>query len=309
MPEENQPIDPTTNQPIVNHTAKNSSKRKLFLLTILLVIILLGISILLFLRLATPTFLNSQGQNKVTPTTTPVTYSSNSPKETIYSLKSYLQTNSPVTEPDGSTFEWDNDDGSVVLIDRDAGFSLQTAETSSNHLYGDIKVIDDVTEEFINALDSKIRTFFLNQGFTESLVNKYIPENHDNGFSNGYGYFKGDIYCSISLSVLSNPYAGFVCGKIDKIKTEELQPFLKAFNPSNDKTMYVGVTKISGNFAKLSIGGKYGGGGYYVIAMKDKQTWKEIFSGQEAPNCTVVDQYQIPKEIYDNCYIGDSLRF
>lgn len=53
-----------------------------------------------------------------------------------------------------------------------------------------------------------------------------------------------------------------------------------------------------------SVGGECGGEeNAFWIAKKDK-TWKVIWRGKNAPNCSTVDKYNIPEEIYGNCYLN-----
>lgn len=62
------------------------------------------------------------------------------------------------------------------------------------------------------------------------------------------------------------------------------------------------VTIIKDN----SAGGKCGGEeNAFWIAKKDK-IWKVIWRGKNAPNCYTVDKYNIPEEIYGNCYLNST---
>ena len=73
---------------------------------------------------------------------------------------------------------------------------------------------------------------------------------------------------------------------------KELTPVI---NPNNSDVI-VRVEKLSGNYAMGNVG-KYGGAVWYAVKINGQ--WKEVWQGQNVISCKPVQQYNIPKEIYD----------
>lgn len=71
--------------------------------------------------------------------------------------------------------------------------------------------------------------------------------------------------------------------------------FTPIINPNNDDVI-VQVEKRIDNYAMGTVG-KYGGVVWYAVKINGQ--WKEVWSGQNVISCKPVQQYNIPKEIYD----------
>ena len=86
-----------------------------------------------------------------------------------------------------------------------------------------------------------------------------------------------------------------------KTEVDPLKEISALLNPNNKPNFTVGISKMIGNYATGGAGFA-DDSGYGWIAAKVNGTWKIVTTGQDAPYCSVVNQYQVPKEIYGSCY-------
>jgi len=87
-----------------------------------------------------------------------------------------------------------------------------------------------------------------------------------------------------------------------KTEVDPLKEISALLNPTNNPNFTVTISKIIGNYATGGAGAIKDGPGYGWIAAKINGVWKIVTTGQDAPDCKVVNQYQVPKEIYGTCY-------
>ena len=86
-----------------------------------------------------------------------------------------------------------------------------------------------------------------------------------------------------------------------KPKVDPLKEISTLLNPTNKPNFTVTISKIIGNYATGGAGFA-NDSGYGWIAAKVNGIWKIVTTGQDAPACSVVNEYQVPKEIYGSCY-------
>lgn len=71
---------------------------------------------------------------------------------------------------------------------------------------------------------------------------------------------------------------------------------------SDASKLDVTVSKTEGNFAKgyvKDVGSEVGGG--YFLAAKTQTGWVEVYDGQSQPTCSVINQYNFPKDMVPEC--------
>lgn len=150
-------------------------------------------------------------------------------------------------------------------------------------------------------LRNAAETFFLENGFEKSTLNSRIT-GESPGRVQRVGFFKGDMKCMITAYEFTDPFANFFCGKIDNKQISLQLPFRDLFeykyNPSSLASFR--VDKVDGDFATGSKTFDYSG--YQWIAQKKNDTWEIVWKGQEIPLCSDMKKYEIPKEIYQQCY-------
>lgn len=160
-------------------------------------------------------------------------------------------------------------------------------------------------------------SYFNSLGFSKSSFNSYQKNLISNDDDVQLGYEKGDLKCLINYTYYQG--VDYYCGRLDqdqqKLQEELLADFLitspgiiKRLNiVGEDAVVLYEVDKVMGNFAKGRDNeykkGFYlpSGGGW--IAVKENGRWTLISDGQDAPDCSIMDKYSIPKKIYNNCWI------
>jgi hypothetical protein len=71
-----------------------------------------------------------------------------------------------------------------------------------------------------------------------------------------------------------------------------------------DQDLFLIIYKVSGNYFKGSvhIGGNDNYSAPYIFAVKGDDGWNVVFQGQDHPSCDIVDKYNIPEKIYEECF-------
>jgi hypothetical protein len=271
----------------------------------------------------------SQRNNVIVPSTTITPKSIQSPNElslkTLQLLQNRLNNKNSIKNEEGMLMlaTWVDIDGFKIPL-KYVTFSLipfpEITPLPLPEITEKLKP-GDAVPLYITDFQTKIKNFFNEQGFI--LSEKNIFDSRTNKEYQDYsgsfgglilvnGFSKDDTYCKtiIGLETDKKNSAAFSCGVIDKEAATLKKEFVKAINPSNDQVTDFRIDKISGNYAIGSFG-SLGGAGSTWIAMKDTAGWKKIMTLQQPPFCTEVDKYQVPKEIYENCYTDKTgtLRF
>lgn len=222
------------------------------------------------------------------------------PTQFLNQLQATLKTSSPVSASDNSWIDQNNQ--YIPLIGQRFGL----AGTVSNDYvskYGNYSNLESITINSFKNLQSDIDDFFKLNNFEKDKTNtiNHITNNLDTIDTIVVGYTKDETKCLITLSAKTDPFANFFCGIIDEKRASWVKELSPIFNPNKDLGIIVTVNKMVGNYAQGGNGGRWGGGGAAWIALKTDGVWKKIWGGQDTISCSVVSQYQIPKEIYGDC--------
>jgi hypothetical protein len=223
------------------------------------------------------------------------------PRQILNQLQTTLKTSSPISIR--NNMEWLDDNGQYLLL---TGQDFGLAGTVSNNYvgkYGNYSDVSSITIDSFKTLQSDIDKFFKSNGFEENKNNnKHIVNNSEDSLSTiSMGYTKGEVKCLIRLYAKTDPFADIFCGIIDEKRTAWLKELSPVINSTNDPNISVSVDKMIGNYAQGGAGGRYGGGGAAWMAQKINGVWTKIWGGQDTISCSIVNQYQIPKEIYGTC--------
>lgn len=283
----NQPVNPpeTPTQPVLNPV---NNKKSFFpiILGVLLLFVLVGGGAYYLGKQNSRTNQASNINTKPTPTqifisslptitSAPDTTSINSStpmaldiRSLLKSLQQTINENTPMR--DGKSVDWVDDTKRIVPL---AGVYIDFS-------------LDHQPDVF---------TFFLNHGFMKSTLNDRTVT-----ISTYYGYTLKDIKCLVTAYSGAIPPSGDVfCGKLDQTEMvwrTELAPLV---DPNNDPSIVWSVDKLVGNYA-TGISGD-GAAGAHWIAEKVNGQWKQIWIGQNVISCKTVQEYNIPKEIYNAC--------
>lgn len=77
---------------------------------------------------------------------------------------------------------------------------------------------------------------------------------------------------------------------------KELTPEL---NPDNNPNFVATIDIREGNYIRGGAG--FGGGGYGWYAVKQSGKWKIVEKTQNAPSCSIMQKYNFPESIYQDC--------
>ena len=209
-----------------------------------------------------------------------------------------------------STYEWMISYKKLVPL-KGQGFGASNADTGS--------LKSKITVEPV------IYKYFTGLGFVKDEVNTLNTlDSGTNLAQQSYGFTKETTKCIVIFN--SNSYDGsegwsFFCGKIDdnaeKLR-EEFTAVFEARDAKNPKAIVLGsdtasvitVKQVLGNYARGRVDtylkGVYLPSGGAWVAVKINGQWQIIHSGQDYNQCSVFDKYNVPVEIYKNCYLNFS---
>jgi hypothetical protein len=158
----------------------------------------------------------------------------------------------------------------------------------------------------IENLSSSIALIMKSQGFVINQKNSSQSLVDDQFYDYIQAFETSDLKCIFKV----NPDCGrdhksptnyhtisFTCTDNFDWNYQEQSPYLKDLNIKNH-TIY--VSKKVDDFVLLSVSGRRAG--HLLLAKRINGKWVEVSSGQEGPSCEAVDRFNVPKELYGECY-------
>lgn len=172
-------------------------------------------------------------------------------------------------------------------------------------------------------LQEASKTYFYHKGFLENGANTFSTLESDNPFQvQSQGFISGNMKCLLNVFMQSRPSGYFFCGIYDDEKNKLQKEFMPVvYSPQakyplqKNEAAVLNVSKINDQFATGSnnryLNGIYEPSGTTWIAAKVGGVWKLVFDSQDYPTCEAVDEYDVPRDFYKNCYNAstDSFRF
>ncbi len=177
-----------------------------------------------------------------------------------------------------------------------------------------------------NSLNREISNILDSLGFTRNDSNSYSYDSFDSGpLINIIGFEKDEMKCLVEwrdfheyfyqtgqLAGLkySTQIYSIACGIYKESEDPLNELFEDDFDPEAKNKSSYSLDKIIGDFAAGSVRAFPCCSGASWIAKKENNRWNVILTLQEAPSCELVDKYQIPKDVVDNCYEdSENLRY
>ena len=167
----------------------------------------------------------------------------------------------------------------------------------------------ELPKEDLNLVLPTVDNIFTEKGFKINDINSSNSIEDDTFYDYVKAYEKGNIKCTLT----SNPdcYAEEYKEEntifIQNIRIactnkyeESLQRQSSYLKDLGIKDAIVNVEVEKGDFIRFNIGLRRTG--YYIIAKNENGKWNEIFKGQDIPSCELINEYNIPEEIYKECY-------
>jgi len=263
----------------------------------------IGFFVLVFLLLIVSAsfgyFLVSMRQNRpeeplipsTTPTIKPTSLIQLTPEEMVEEIKNKLSENFSVKDCDGlKEFSWQREDKYAIKV---KGGCVEVYQT----------------EEF-EKINDEVGAYLLQNDFIKNSRNSYSYDSYDTGPKfNTLAFENNQIKCLANWrkgfvnpgGVYEVSYYVFYCGLYDQ-QNDSLSEILPFFETGRGYSL----EKMVENYAH---GGEWSFpccGGAYWIAVKENNQWNRIYRGQDIISCEIVDKYQIPKDIYENCFEDNS---
>lgn len=195
-------------------------------------------------------------------------------------------------------------DSSYNILDTNASSISMSVPT------GDLVTLPweyEYTDQVYQKLDSIFSEngFIKNENNSSDKVDLKVTEFYSKYYDYIVAYEKGDIKCTVTTNrhIMTDTfdsevvyYVDVSCSdSIDQLAQEQL-PFLEALK---EKSGTIKVTKQNDSFVKLNV--YYRRIGHYSILKRINEEWSEIYAGQENPKCDLMQKYQVPEEIYEEC--------
>lgn len=147
--------------------------------------------------------------------------------------------------------------------------------------------------------------FMHEQGFSKNTMNSSSSLLDTRYYDYVQAYEEGDFKCTLtgdpdcsgSDENTMRQTIRFSCTSDFDENYKDQMPFLRDLRI---KDAIVNISKRVGNYVYLDAHARRSG--WYIIAIQQKGgTWKKIMDGQDSPQCSVMEQYKVPKEIYGSC--------
>lgn len=235
---------------------------------------------------------------------TPATHPSRSTGVVLADIENQLGVTETISSASSGEYTWILPDGRVEPL---AG---STFELTRDPKLGPVPTASITETQLVTVTDQ------LDQSFRQSGLNLNRANTRDHPsdlITFQRAYEGGGLECIADLVVATSPFGTVFCGLPDARQAAwQATIFPTLFPTANavNSDTYAYIENVVGGFARGQAGSRQGGG-YYWIAQRQGSGWKLIFSGQDYPTCNQIDQFQVPRSIYKNCYDSklNSLRF
>lgn len=207
--------------------------------------------------------------------------------------------NGQVTKTHDMDIWWITPDGLNIINKHNPGIELVTFNCMGDT--ASLSAFTTITE----SLTPKIDAIMTTQGFALNQKNSSVSIPNDIFYDYVRAYEKGDTKCVF----LANPDCGtssklpvhyafsFGCTNDVNKNYDAQAPYIKDLGITNS---IIYSQKQSGDFMKFDINDRRSG--YYTLAKLVNGKWTPVFSGQDLPPCSVTEKYQIPKELFGDCW-------
>jgi len=160
-------------------------------------------------------------------------------------------------------------------------------------------------------LVSRVDRVMLGNGFKKDELNSSKDLRDFSKYDIVEAYQKDKTICALVLNgdfIETETPVNFLCSDTDKLAqaSAEQLPFLQIVHNPYDKTdankdaVISDIRYFPPSFAVVAVNHRRTG--YSTILKKIRGVYIQVYAGQEAPYCKVVDQYAIPKEVVPECY-------
>lgn len=202
---------------------------------------------------------------------------------------------------------WVTDDGYNIIIPTNDSITFKTKANKINET--DQNQIDFVMKQpGMNKFYDLATENFERDGFRKNQENSSSSFSDNKFYDYILAFKKGPTRCTITTSPDAEGQIGsdvyyysttVSCSNDFEKHYNQQIPILKSLNIKN--AVIYNTQKHVGDYYYFNI--NYRRTGYYMIAKKNGNKYVEIFSGQDAPPCDLMNENQVPEKLYDYCYM------
>lgn len=192
---------------------------------------------------------------------------------------------------------WVIDEGFSVINDNEKAIEFRRFDCESESMpEGDefAKKLTKTVDEIMFANGYKLNNINSSDSFIDYRFYDYVRA-YEKGNIKAVYVQNPDCWADGNGQMHLSSYFSFTT-KLEKNKSEQL-PILQDLRIEPDAIIH--LTNRVDDFAIVSV--NFRRTGHYIIAKNIDGHWKELFSGQEAPPCSLTKKWQIPESI-SGCY-------
>lgn len=194
---------------------------------------------------------------------------------------------------------WISDDGWNILDENATAILMKIPIDNINDYQSQSNSVNSLAK----TLNKTATTIFESNGFQLKSTDAFKTIVSQGYFDSVVALQKGETRCVLTISngMETNGQSNFftysvICSDQFQKAYQEQVPYLKALDNRNS---VVCPEKRVGNFVFLSV--NKGMRGFFIIGKMDGEKIKIIFAGQEYAPCNLMENNQVPKEIYEKC--------
>lgn len=193
---------------------------------------------------------------------------------------------------------WISDDG-WNIFDKEA-VSIDVTVPVEKRWIGNI----NATHPYARNIKQEVSKIFMAEGFELDSHNSSQEESDTKFYDYVVAFKKNEIRCAlvtdndVSVKDEREVFSIYIsCSEKFRDKYTEQSPYLISLN---NKEIVISDIKKIGDFVRLEVHARRSG--YYIVGKIEKLKFAKIFEGQDAPLCSLVEEYNVPQEIYGECF-------
>lgn len=202
---------------------------------------------------------------------------------------------------------WITPDEFNIFIQNTPGTSISVSNQSANDFETVFQRVVDNTDKILLEEGFIVNTRNSSENLKDDIFYDYVR---------GYENTKKGLVCTLTLdgdtyrlseSVAPTDGQGFTfsCSTRLQRSYNEQVPLLRGLDRDHSGLVVTQIDKMIGDFVVVSLHGRRAG--TQAVLKKENGAYHSIFYMQEPPSCEIVDKYNIPEEIYEECYLPDNI--
>ena len=186
---------------------------------------------------------------------------------------------------------WISEDGWNIIVRNATTITMGISAPYRLDQVSSINPISPISRELNNA----ISRMFIDNGFKLNIENSSGSKT-DRFYDYVVAFKKDETRCTLTING-DDGNLDVACSNQFQEAYEEQIPYLRGLNDRND---VVELRKKIGDFVYLSVHARRAG--YAVIGKMEGEKMEVIYTGQDTPDCDLMNKNKVPKEIYKDCH-------